>query len=97
MSKTRMPSVKNVAAALESYKGRCDGECVDIRLQVYPADGFPFVGEWAIRFGDSSYDLDHNGYWGASCIDSETDCTDLAKDLIGQCADHAAQCGELIG
>jgi hypothetical protein len=70
MSKTRMPSAKNVAAALERYKGRCDGECVDIRLQVYPADGFPFVGEWAIRFGDSSYDLDHNGYWGASCIES---------------------------
>jgi hypothetical protein len=96
--KTRMPSVKAVAKALERYKAMCDEETdADIRLQVYEADSFPFVGEWAIRFGDSSYDLDHRGFWGASMIDHTTDCRELAEELIDQCADHAAQCGLLIG
>ena len=33
---------------------------MEVRLQVYPD------GVWAIRYGDSGYDSDHHGYWGAS-------------------------------
>src|SRR5690606_813072 len=46
----------------------CDGEGLetcDVRLQVYED------GDWAIRFGDSSYDQDHRGFWGASIVHAE--------------------------
>ena len=93
--KTRMPSIKDVAAALRRRKPR-KGDCqdefgnegMDIRLQVYPD------GNWAIRTGDSSYDLDHRGYWGAGFITPSTNCRELAKDLIGEADEHAAMCGE---
>lgn len=58
----------------------------DIRLQVVD-------GGWATHTGDSSYDQDHRGFWGASCIDRTTNCRDLARDLIEQARDHRVQCG----
>lgn len=84
----RMPSVKAVAAELRNYKLYMErGEEADVRLQVGEE------GYWHLHFGDASYDLDHTGYWGASDIDRHTNCRELARELIDQCADHAAQCG----
>jgi hypothetical protein len=86
--KVRMPAIKDVAAALKARKHWCreaDDGWLDVRLQV--TDG----GEWAVRTGDSSYDLDHRGYWGCGSLSPRTNCRELAADLIGQCADDAAQ------
>ena len=58
----------------------------DIRLQVVD-------GGWSTHTGDSSYDQDHRGFWGASFIDRTTNCRDLARDLIDQAREHEAQCG----
>lgn len=90
---TKMPSVAKVAAYLRLCKGGIGPEFqdeegnvgIDVRLQVYPN------GEWAIRTGDSSYDQDHRGYWGASFLSPRSNCRELAADLIDQCAEHAAQ------
>lgn len=86
--KFRAPSIAAVASELKGYKVWLDVENpeADIRLQV--TDG----GCWAVHFGDSSYDQDHRGYWGASSIDRRTNCRELARELIDQCADHFYQC-----
>jgi hypothetical protein len=89
----KMPSIKAVAEELRLVKPRKGDygpdregfEGFDVRLQVYDD------GHWAIRTGDSSYDQDHRGYWGASSIDHTTSCRELAVDLIDQAAEHAAQ------
>jgi hypothetical protein len=61
----RFPSIRNVARELVAVNREvdcADDEGCDVRLQVYDN------GRWAIRFGDSQYDLDHHGYWGASSV-----------------------------
>src|SRR4029078_13330896 len=63
------------------------GECIDVRLQVQ-SDG------WTVHFGDSSYDQDHRGFWGASCIVTTSNCREVARDLIEQAKDHEAQCSD---
>lgn len=56
----------------------CNYAAMDVRLQVNSSG-------WNIRTGDSSYDTDHNGYWGSSCITWEREnLEDVAKDLIEQ-------------
>lgn len=57
----------------------------DVRLQVTD-------GGWALRTGDSSYDLDHSGYWGAGWVGPGTNCRELARELINEARDHKAQC-----
>lgn len=60
---------------------------IDVRLQVY-ADG-----RWALRTGDSSYDQDHRGYWGAGSVSPDmkkSDVRSLAKELIEEAADQYA-------
>jgi hypothetical protein len=80
----KFPSIKDVAAELRELNENVEGEC-DVRLQVYEG------GKWCIRYGDSSYDQDHRGAFGASCIpgvvngkavrfNSEV----IAKDLLRQ-------------
>jgi hypothetical protein len=89
----KMPTVKEVTQELVAQKRWCRGQWddfggyVDVRLQVMEDGG------WAIRTGDSSYDQDHRGYWGASSIDPHTNCRDLAIELLDQCAEHAACSG----
>jgi hypothetical protein len=65
-----------------------DNHSTDVRLQVYPD------GQWALRTGDSSYDHDHRGYWGAGWLTHDTDCDALAADLLAEAQDHHAQCEE---
>lgn len=59
---------------------------LDIRLQVYPNSE-----AWAIRTGDSSYDLDHHGYFGGSSITRKTVVSELVDDLIEQVLEAEAQ------
>lgn len=90
MRRVKFPSIARVAAELRAVNATLDPadfaeEGCDVRLQVYPD------GDWAIRVGDSSYDLDHRGYWGASCLDGRRfDSTDLARDLIDQAREQYA-------
>jgi hypothetical protein len=65
-----------------------DGVWVDVRLQVLPG------GSWQVHSGDSSYDQDHRGFWGAGSVSLDTDCEDLAAGLIDEAKDQAAQAGE---
>ncbi len=56
----------------------------DIRLQVSD-DG------WAVHTGDSSYDQDHRGFWGASSVEpNQSDCRSIARDLLEQAKDDYA-------
>ena len=97
--KTRLPSIANVRAKLfanwrylrrnfsrsefevtgEDFAGQ------DVRLQVLEN------GDWAVHVCSPDYDQDHRGYWGASCISYDRqNLTELARDLIDQCADALA-------
>lgn len=87
MVKVRMPSIKSVARELRGYKSYLEkGGDADVRLQVMDDGG------WCVHMGDASYDQDHRGFWGASGLTRSTNCVELARELIDQCADHAAQC-----
>ena len=75
----------------------CDEPSGDIRLQVR-IDGDNF--SWRAHHGDSSYDQDHRGYWGASCVgvdETAESALAIADELIDQALDHAAECGVVIG
>lgn len=95
----KFPSIADVANDLRiinadlrgdgnDYRSEDDGGAgaCDIRLQVMPD------GAWTIHVGDSSYDLDHRGFWGSACLDGRRfDSRAVARDLIEQARDHAAQ------
>lgn len=57
-----------------------DERSLPVRLQL---DGGAFY--W--HTGDASFDTDHRGYWGAVFVDTETDATELADDLLDQIAE----------
>lgn len=61
-----------------------DNTCIDVRLQVMSD------GSWAVRWGDSQYDLDHRGYWGSGYLTADTNCQELAYELIEEARDQAA-------
>lgn len=84
----------------------CDSPGIDVRLQVIPPEektrncwGTPCApymteGEWAFHSGDSQYDQDHRGYWGASGVGPDMTMRDLigiAEDLAGQFLDMWAE------
>lgn len=69
---------------------QCGDPSRDVRLQVYPGPH----GDWHIREGDSSYDQDHRGFWGASSVssgDSDETLREIAADLLDQAQDSHAQ------
>lgn len=68
---------------LETFKA--DGSWVDVRLQVFDD------GQWSIHSGDSSYDQDHRGHWGCGSLNHETDCDELAQELLDEAMDSYAQ------
>lgn len=85
-NRTFWPTIADVAQELRNAKSMLDrGDEMEVRLQVYQDGG------WALRKGDPSYDLDHNGYWGCGYITRRTNCRDLARDLIAEAMDHASQ------
>ena len=99
----RLPSIANVRSALfaewrflRRNFGRSEFEekgedfaGQDVRLQVREN------GKWAVHVCSPDYDQDHRGYWGASLLSYDRqNLTDLARDLIGQCADAIAMDNE---
>lgn len=65
----------------------CDGPSIDVRLRYHGA-GF------SLLTGDSSYDQDHRGDWGASSVGpslTEDDAKTVAVDLYDQVLDSIAQ------
>lgn len=87
----------------------CDTPGIDVRLQVIPPEertrncwGTPCVpymteGEWSVLTGDSQYDQDHRGLWGASGVGPDMTMRDLqgvAEDLAGQVLDMWADSPE---
>lgn len=100
MSKERpMPGKRAIASVIAGIRKDIRPEFqdeegnvgIDVRLQVLQTSTPPFF-EWRIWTGDSSYDTDHTGFWGNAFIQKDSSCSELAKDLIDQAADHAAQC-----
>lgn len=71
--------LKEIAREVKSYH-LVDEDSVDVRLQVEEN------GDWRLWSGDSQYDTDHHGYWGASSIpsDGKVDARSVALDLISQ-------------
>lgn len=58
----------------------------DVRLRIFNDD-------WYFYTGDSSYDQDHRGYWGASSVtlsDTYDTLRETAKDLIDQVLEDEA-------
>jgi hypothetical protein len=67
-----------------------DEEGIDCRLQLR-VSGDEYT--WAVHTGDSSYDQDHRGYWGASSYNSTLDeqqCAYLARELVEQALEQCA-------
>lgn len=84
------PSIQKVAQALRAahrdidWRDGEEPDC-DVRLQVYED------GAWALRVGPSDYDLDHRGFWGASCLPrGRFRSVDLARNLLDQARDQHA-------
>ena len=91
--------IQDIVADLEGAKTLCDDRAcehpedtcycaVDVRLQVRGN------GDWYVHTGDASFDQDHRGFWGGGCVISECteeDLQELARDLIAQALDQAAQ------
>ena len=74
------------------FDGDDEENTCDVRLQVYADD--PMYPQWALRWGASDYDLDHRGYWGASCIAADDDTHDIyatVAELIDQSRDAYAE------
>lgn len=86
----KFPSIQMVARALREahsnvyWRGDKESDC-EIRLQVYKN------GMWSLRVGPSDYDLDHRGFWGASCLPrGRFRSVDLARSLLDQARDQYA-------
>jgi hypothetical protein len=64
----------------------CDEPTIDCRLRYHD-------GRWFFYTGDSSYDQDHRGHWGASCVGAdltEEDARELAANLLNQVLESLA-------
>ncbi len=79
----KLPSVNEVAIALQVVSKSVGGVEIDVRLQVYRD------GRWGIRAGDAGFDLDHHGFFGATELPaadplSKGEAIAIAEDLIEQ-------------
>jgi len=80
--------IAHIVSVLMDIQDMLDEEIeeTDVRLRW-------FDGGWNVYHGDSSYDQDHRGFWGASSVrydDSYEDLESLARELIDQVVEHAA-------
>lgn len=88
-----LPGLKSITAIVKAYRDELktyDPEDIadeegnpsgDIRLQVLSN------GAWSVHTGDSQYDQDHRGAWGASSVSpnaTDEECQEIAEDLLGQ-------------
>lgn len=86
-SRIKFPSITVVAKVLSRCKVYCeagDEGGTDVRFQITDDS------TWAIRTGDSSYDQDHRGCWGAGYLTRRTNCRQLAYQLLEEAKDQAA-------
>jgi len=90
LTESDFPTSTEIAVALkrvrDNFTDAENAEC-EVRLQVYSS------GDWAVRWGLSDYDLDHNGYWGSSYVshdDTDKAIQDTADYLRDQCIEAAA-------
>jgi hypothetical protein len=63
-----------------------DPPTIDCRLRY-------FDGNWSFLTGDSSYDQDHRGHWGASCVGANlavSEAQNIACDLVEQVLESIA-------
>lgn len=77
---------------LKANFSRAEMDGCDIRLQVLAGPDYP-IGSWRIWEGDSQYDTDHRGYWGASFVPlgvSRKDSMTIARELIGEAQEAEA-------
>jgi hypothetical protein len=90
MNHIYFPSIKEVARCLADFKAEADvagcGNEVDVRLQVQD-------GRWRLHYGDAQYDDDHRGVWGIGTLGRRSNCRDLARDLIEEAREAAAELG----
>jgi hypothetical protein len=103
MHTTDFPSISEVAESLVIHttgwapeSGSEEDQFLDVRLQVTKD------GRWAIHTGNSRFDTDHTGFWGATSIEA-TDAAHgdvrhmrvYATDLIEEAMTDASMAGEL--
>ena len=75
---------------IEDEEGNIGG---DIRLQVRKLENSN-ESSWSVHTGDSSYDQDHRGEWGANFVlvnATDAECREIAKDLIEQAKESFSQ------
>lgn len=87
----RCDMAHDVAGALKVERAGLDAEIpeTDVRLQC--SDG---RFEWSLHTGDSSFDQDHRGHWGASSLAHDDDAEALSRlafELIDQASDAYAE------
>ena len=77
-----------LSTQVEPCMGEGDEPSIDIRLRYHS-------GLWYLYSGDSSYDQDHRGCWGASCVTASMDADDaksVAAELLDQVLEDMASC-----
>ena len=75
-----------LSTQVEPGMGEGDEPSIDVRLRFHD-------GLWYLHSGDSSYDQDHRGYWGASCVTASIDAEDargVAAELLDQVLEDMA-------
>ena len=99
----KFPSIRDVARQLALINANVEGWC-DVRLQVYPRSSATGLCPWIVRSGDSSYDLDHTGYWGSATVPGvggpkmrprRFNAQEMARKLLDQVKDQWVEWGLL--
>ena len=63
-----------------------DEPTIDCRVQYHDH-------EWRLRSGDSSYDQDHRGHWGSSCVGPDLThdgAMEIAREMVEQVLESIA-------
>lgn len=79
-------SIDSVFAGLDVPE---EDQFIDVRLNLQ-VDQYFNPDDLRLLQGDSSFDQDHRGYWSCSIIDNQTDCADVAYDLVHDLLDNFA-------
>lgn len=77
-------------AELQEMPGKDEFSGTDARLRVH-------AGSWQLLTGSSDYDQDHRGAWGSASIPyacTWKEAREIARELIDDCAESAAQMGD---
>ena len=90
----KTPSIKDLAAALSQAKRHIDDDMIAMDDSAPSIDVTLACGEtgYALQLGDNSFTGSAYGFphWGVSGLYRNSNCRELAKDLIEQCRELAA-------